>query len=415
MKRIHWILSFAGILLIAALWWVNSWGSETELQLTTQVKEGNFVSLVVSSGELMAKNSTKIRGPREVRQYRVNELKVQDLIPEGTIVQKGDYVGRFDPGSLNNVRKDVENEYAKTESQFEQAKLDTALELRAARDELKNLKFSLEERQIEVTYSEYEPPAVQRQAQINLEKAKRAYNNAIASYSLKRKQAVAKVREVGANLAIQRANLDKLDELMRQMTIMAPQDGMIIYARQWGGEKVKVGSTVSSWDPTVVELPDLSVMISKTFVNEVDISKVREGMPVEIGIDAFPDKRLKGVVEYVANVGESRNGMQGKAFEVNILLQESDEKIRPGMTTSNAIQVFEEEDAVYIPLEAVFNRDSVNFVIVKKGLGFENRQIVLGKENDNEVIVIEGLKPNETVFLNAPVGYEDKKIQLLNS
>ena len=413
MKRKHWIVISVVLALIASIWWFNGARKTDEVTLTAKVVRGNFVSEVVTSGELEAKNSVRITGPREIRNYRINEVKIQDLIPEGTLVDSGDYVGQLDPSQLSNSRKDVQSELEKTESQFLQAKLDTAIELRAKRDELKNLKFALEEKEIEVKYSEFEPPAIQRQAQINLEKAQRAYKNAVESYALKQRQSVAKVREVGASLAIQSASLDNLNALMKRFRITAPQDGMLIYAKEWGGKKKKVGSTMSAWNTVIAELPDMSVMVSKTYVNEVDISKVKKDMKVKIGIDAFPDKLYEGTVTYVANVGEDLNSMQGKAFEVTIQLNSNDSVVRPGMTTSNHIQIFEEEDAVYIPLDAISTQDGVSYVVVKRGMRNEKQEVKMGRTNDNEVIILDGLNEDDIVYLVPPEGIDEKPVTLL--
>ncbi|MFY0673652.1 MAG: HlyD family secretion protein [Bacteroidia bacterium] len=416
MKKKHWIIGGVVLALFISVWWFNSANADDSVEITTTVKRSNFVSEVVTSGELAAKNSVRIYGPREIRQYRINEVKIQDLIPEGTIIKKGDYVGSLDPSQLNNARTDVLNEFDKTESQYQQVKLDTAIELRAKRDELKNLKFALEEREIELKYSEFEPPAIQRQAQIALEKAQRAYKNATESYTLKQRQSRAKVREVGASLAIQKTKMDNLQELMKSFRIMAPEDGMLIYAKDWGGQKKKVGSTISAWNPLIAELPDMSIMVSKTYVNEVDISKVEQGMNVLIGVDAFPDMQIDGVVTYVANVGEDRSGMSGKAFEVTVQLNEVDSVIRPGMTSSNKIQIFSEENVLSIPLDAISSEDDIFYVVVKKGLGFEKREVSLGRSNDNEVIVLDGLAENEEIFLVQPAGIEEKElIRLTNS
>lgn len=389
-------------LLVAALWWFKQTTNKDGAMLWATAREGVFISQVVTSGELQAKNSVSIMGPREMRNYRINEVKIQDLIAEGTLVKKGDYVGRLDPSQLSNSRKDLENEYTKTESQLEQVKLDTAIDMRARRDELKNLKFALEEREIEVKYSEYEPPAAQRQAEINLEKAKRAYHNALQAYGLKQAQAQAKVREVAAALAIQRDNMDKLQTLMDEFTIKAPEDGMLIYGRDWGGNKLKVGATISSWNPLIAQLPDLSVMVSRTYVNEVDISKVKKDMDVVVTIDAFPNKLLKGKVVYVANVGEERPGVTGKSFEVTVQLHETDPALRPGMTTGNRIQVLTIDHAVSVPLEAVNSRDGLYFVVVKNGLGWKLMEVALGEANDMEVCVKKGLEGGEEVLLVLP-------------
>ncbi|MGB0430530.1 MAG: efflux RND transporter periplasmic adaptor subunit [Bacteroidia bacterium] len=414
MKKKHWIIGGVIMALIVTIWWYNSATTSEDIQVTTTVKKGEFVSEVVTAGELEAKNSVRIYGPREMRQYRLSDVKIQDLVAEGTRVKKGDYIGSLDPTPLDNARRDVLSEFEKTESQYQQVRLDTAIELRAKRDELKNLKFALEEREIELKYSEFEPPAIQRQAQIALEKSQRAYKNAIESYELKRRQSVAKVREVGASLNIQKTKIDKLNELMKAFKIYAPEDGMFLYAKDgWSGTKRKAGSTIRPWDPFMGELPDMSIMVSKTFINEVDISKISKGMKVVVGIDAFPEKTFDGEITYVANVGEDKAGINGKAFEVMVQLNETDTIIRPGMTTSNRIQIFTEESALYIPLEAISSQDSIYYAAVKDGLGFEKREVKLGKSNENEVIVLAGLNEDEEVFLVLPQDIDETPITLL--
>lgn len=413
MKKKAILISSAIVLLILSLWWYNSSIESSDLNLSTTVKRGEFKSLVVTSGELMAKNSTRIEGPREVRKYRINEMKIDDLVPEGTLVKKGDYVGRLDPSQISNQQKDLLNELDQIQSKYTQTTLDTALELRAKRDEIKNMKFGLEEREIEVKYSEFEPPAIQRQAQINLEKAQRAYKNAKESYLLKKRQSVAQVQEVAASLAIKKSSLENLLNLIKEFTIYAPQDGMVIYARDWNGRKRTVGSTISSWNPAIAELPDMAIMLSKTYVNEVDISKIKKDQSVEIGIDAFPDKQFKGKITYVANVGEDMPNADGKAFEVTIQLLETDSIFRPGMTTSNKILIFEEKDALYVPLECINTQDSINYVVVQSTIGKRKQEVKLGKANENEIIILEGLKEDEEVLLSLPDGMEESPIEKL--
>src|SRR5690606_12070834 len=112
--------------------------------------------------------------------------------------------------------------------------------------------------------------------------------------------------------------------------------------------------------PIVATLPDLSKMLSKTYVNEVDIRKVKPGQEVEIGFDAFPDKKLKGKVAKVANVGEQRPNSDAKVFEVEIEVFGTDPLLKPGMTTSNKIITKTIENALYIPLECLHSQyDSI--------------------------------------------------------
>ena len=200
--------------------------------------------------------------------------------------------------------------------------------------------------------------------------------------------------------------LRDIENLFEALDIVAPKQGMVIYSYDRLGTKIKVGSTVSRWAPRIAELPDLSSMISKTFINEIDISKVKVGQKVKVGVDAFPDKVFDGDVITVANIGQTLPNGDTKVFEVNIKLFGSDKDLRPAMTTSNVITINSLEDALYLPLEAVFKTDSSRYVYTyNPGL---TRQIVeLGVENANYAVVLRGLEEGMIVLLNAPADAED--------
>ena len=188
---------------------------------------------------------------------------------------------------------------------------------------------------------------------------------------------------------------------------------MLTYVKSWNGKKKKVGSSISPWDPSIASLPDLTKMESKTYANEVDIRQIKKGLPVKVGFDAFPDIELNGVIEDVANVGEKKRGSDIKVFQVLVKLNEVNENTKPGMTTSNRILTHKEEDVLTIPLEAVFSKDSISFAYVKAGYSIHKKQIDLGASNNNVVIVKNGLKENDEVYLNEPEGLEEKSITLL--
>jgi HlyD family secretion protein len=155
-------------------------------------------------------------------------------------------------------------------------------------------------------------------------------------------------------------------------------------------------------------------MISMTYVNEVDIRKVTKGQKVNIGLDAFPDKRLNGEVIAVANVGEQRPNSDAKVFQVKVEIGESDTTLRPAMSTANQIITDVIPDATFIPLESVFNQgDSITFVYMKKGLETLKQEVILGKANINEVIIEKGLAAGDRVFLSAPQGMDKESIILL--
>ncbi|MDY0200675.1 MAG: hypothetical protein RBR40_06775 [Tenuifilaceae bacterium] len=371
-----------------------------------KVEKGPFEILVTVTGELQAKNKEDITGPSELRQgrsFRVSEIKIQDLIPEGTVVDSGQYVATLDRSSLSNRLKELEDEVETSQQQYLKTQLDTTLQLRSLRDELINLEFELEERQIVVDQSKFEPPATQRQAQINLERAERNFKQAKHNYNLKKEQAEASMREVSINLARQKRERQDMVNVLDKFVIKAPKPGMVIYFREWSGQKRSVGSSISPWDLTVATLPDLSVMISKTYVNEIDVSKLKVNQSVRIGVDAFPEKEYTGTVTDVANIGEQLPSTDAKVFEVIIRVIEYDPILRPSMTTSNQIVTQNFEDVLFIPLEAVHGEDSVSFVYTSKN---KKQLVMLGEQNENFIIVEKGLEKGEEVYISLPENAE---------
>jgi multidrug resistance efflux pump len=299
-------------------------------------------------------------------------------------------------------------------SKYTQVKLDTALELRKARDELVNLQYTIEEKKLVLEQSSYEPPATIKQANIDLEKSRRELTQAKSNYRLKYEKAVAQMQEAASMAASDQNRLSFLETIMHQLNITAPEAGMVIYHRDWNGKKISSGSQIQTWRPIVATLPDLTTMVSKTYINEVDIRKVKKGQSVNIGLDAFPDKELKGSVIDVANVGEQKPNSDSKVFEVTIELQESDTTLRPAMTTSNIIIADVIQDAVFVPLECLFSQgDSITYVLKKNRLGLTKQQVMTGPSNENEIVIEKGVSREDRLLLSLPDGVQDKDINML--
>jgi len=200
-----------------------------------------------------------------------------------------------------------------------------------------------------------------------------------------------------------------LKKLSRQFVVYAPKEGMVIYKRSWDGKKQGVGAQISTWDNVVAILPDLSAMNSLTYVNEIDISKVKKGQKAIVSTDAFPNKKFNGVVTEVANIGQQMRNSNAKVFEVTIQLEGHDSVLRPAMTTKNQIITDVIDSALYVPIECVHNNDSLSFVY----LDHRKQQVVTGKSNDEDIVIRRGLKKGEKIYLYPPKGAEDWKLHLL--
>jgi len=404
------IASVVTVVLILIVWFGKA-GSGKKTELYAAVEQGDFEIVVTVTGELQALNSTLIEGPVELRTgrgMRFNDIKIQDLVPEGTLVEVGDYVATLDRTSALNSLRDMEDQITEAESALLRVQLDTTISLRKLRDDILNLEFDLEEANITLEQSKYEPPTTIRQAQINMEKIQRSLEVAKKNYELERQKAATNMVTEELDLAQQVRRRDEMMAVMEKFVITAPQRGMVIYYKDRGGQKRKVESSISPYDLVVATLPDLTVMNSLTYVNEIDVSKVKAGQKVRIGVDAFPEKSYTGVVTSVANIGEQLSNTDSKVFETVIQLNEYDPILRPSMTTSNQIIINVLKDVMYVPLEAIFGMDSIPVVYTSNGY---KQVVLLGEANENQVVVEQGLEKGNKVYLSVPENADRMKLR----
>ena len=377
-----------------------------------EAKQSNFKVSVNATGELKAKKSIKIRGPQGMRSAGIYNTTIKDLIPEGTVVKKGDYVASLDKTELATKITGVQTDIEKEMTKLEQIKIDTAIQMKGVRDDIANLLFSMAQEKLEIERNMYEPKMVIEQSQLKLENSKRSMYQLKGKSDLMVIQSDAKVREIQANLKQLDGKLKQMSDVAASFMIKAPEDGMLIYERSWNGKKGP-GSQISAWDPTVAELPDLTKMTSVAYINEIDISKIKKGQKVKIKVDAFPEKDFDGQIITVANIGQELRGQEAKVFEIVIAVNQVDDILRPSMTTTNEIIIYEYEDVVNIPLEAFYS-DSIDYVITKSASGLTKSQIISGASNENDIIIVEGLSTGNEVILTPPEGIDDLKYKYLD-
>jgi RND family efflux transporter MFP subunit len=413
--RNRWITLAAVVLAVGAVtaWYFTPASAGQDDAVIARVKKGDFKVVVTSAGELRAKKFVQVQGPLNMQQAEIYQTKISSLVPEGTVVKEGDVVAELDRSGIAAKLAEVSLALQKAEAQLQQAQLDSTLNLATAREEIKTQELSLEEKRLAKEQAAYESPSVKRQVEIDFEKATRQLAQSKANYITKTKQAIAKMAEVGADVQRQRNKLNSVQEVLGNFTIRAPSPGMVIYVKEWNGKKKGIGSQVSAWDPTVATLPDLGQMESLTYVNEIDVRKVSSGQKVMISLDSDPTKKLPGSVVAVANVGEQRPNADAKVFEVKILLAQADTTLRPGMTTSNAIETNTVKNALFVPLEAVAVEGTTPYVYKRDGATVTKQQVETGLANENEIVIAKGLEQDDRVMLTAPADRDKLEMKTL--
>jgi multidrug efflux pump subunit AcrA (membrane-fusion protein) len=187
--------------------------------------------------------------------------------------------------------------------------------------------------------------------------------------------------------------------------ITAPQDGMLIYGRTYGrggSRKLTIGSYVSMQNPVIATLPDLSVLVSETYVEEIYISKIKIGDSARVYIDALKNQQKIGVISNISNVGQEMTGFESKVFKVNIRISSDNKRIKPAMTTNNEIIISKEPDVLVIPRPALFSDGPEEYVYLKEFGGISRRKVECGNHNDNLVVIKNGLKEGDRILLGKP-------------
>ena len=376
--------------------------------LTTKVKKGTFEVLVYSSGQLETESSDHINIPEKLkdRQTMIYNLTITDLIEEGSYVDSGDYVATLDHQAVEEQLKNSIDELETALTEYNDSKIDSNLTLSNQRDLIVNADLDLEERRIAVEESVYESPSEQKKVKMDYDKALRKLEQTKKAYELKTQQEINKVKRKYINYRQIKERVEAQEELKNSLIIYSHRSGIISYYKQeWGGV-TKTGSYVSMYNPVIATFPNMDSLITKTYINEIDIALIKQGQKVKIGIDAFPEKELTGEVSAVANMGQVMPNSDAKVFEVKIKVNGSDPDLKPAMTTSNTIQVNTLENAMYVPIESVFSNDSMAYVFPVGGK--EIKQVVeTGEENENFVVIQQGLEEGQEIYLLEPENSEE--------
>ena len=222
------VIAAAFILLFA----LNRIGPKrTTNEFYTKVQKGQFEISVISAGELLAEKSVDIKGPEIAmgRDIRFFNIKIQDLIPEGTLVKEGDYIATLDRTDLNNSLKDAQDLLTTRQTNLDMKLLDSAVVLNDLRDGIKNQRFIVQEAAMTLHNSKYEPPTTIRQAEIELDKSQRSLEQLQRSYT----QILAqnKTDIINQNYWVNKVSrrVKDIEEVLSEFTVKAPAPGMVIY------------------------------------------------------------------------------------------------------------------------------------------------------------------------------------------
>ena len=386
----------------AGAWWfaLRTPGPRDETSTYTAKRE-KFVRRVTAEGNLRAVKATKITAPQGAGEF--GPMKVAWLAADGVYVKQGEPVAKFDPSDPEKRLRDGQSDLASANAKYasEQIKAKTAIagretDAEMAASELEQTKrFQSKDAQI---FSRNQ--IIESEIDANLADAKQAHASQAKQIEHRRSQstsAVIGVQRQKAQLAVDHANKE-----LRSMELDAPYDGILVLNRNWRGQLRKVGDSLFPGQP-VGEIPMLDAMEAEVYVLEVDGSGLVENQPAEVIVEARPEQVWKGKVRVVDKLAQPRDpNSPVNYFGVMIALATTDKAImKPGQRVRAAL-VLDQEDAIVVPRQAVFEKDSKPIVYKRTPTGFMTQAVELGVSSAGRVVIKSGIVEGDEIALRDP-------------
>jgi HlyD family secretion protein len=375
-----------------------------------------FVAMKAAGGKKEAPKSPVKTGKAEVADVQVKVTEVGNVQPEvkvdvksavsgkvtqifhrdGDVVHRGDVLARVEP-DLNQAQSlaDTKNALSSAQIAYEQAKKNYDQDHKLF---TVGLLASKQNRDSETQYLA---------AKQDLEKAQE-------KYSLVEKSGIP---------------IGQSPEKFEGSNVDAPMDGVVLTKNVEIGESITSGVSSFNAGTVLFTVADVSKMIVKAGVNEVDIGKIRVGMPVKVTLDAYPKIAFQGRIDRIAPA--VRIDDKVRVFDVEVRLDAQGRELRSGMTANIEVKGERKDKVLTVPVESVFQRDDGEIVFVKKKVDpkqaeaaaknqkkddkeawktfFEKRKVVTGLADNARIEIVNGVKPGEELALEDPTLPQDKK------
>jgi HlyD family secretion protein len=369
---------------------------------------GDIVTGIEVTGTLAAVQSDTL-GPPMVSD--VWDFKISMLAPEGSDVKKGRPVIGFDSTELQRRLEEKSAESEQARKQIEKKRSDIAL-LR----EDERLELAQAEAQVRKTSMKLEaPPDLlgskdRKQVQLDYNIAKREAASLRSRLSSHERAASAEIRLLESKQQQAAATVKEMQDAIQRMNVVAPRDGTLVYVTNWRGDKKKIGDTC--WrNEKIVEIPDLRQMYAKGEVDESDAGKIATGQRVSFRLDARPDDEVHGTITTVGKTVQPQPNTRNplKILRVDIALDRTDPAVmRPGMRFKGTVELARARNVVLVPRDAVFISERGPAVYVRRMLSVDTVPVRIGRENEQSVEVVSGVRAGDRVLIAKPEKPEAK-------
>ncbi len=419
-RAIRWRrwLGLLVLILIAISAGLYIWGPRNKSLAATMpnatARLDDFVDYVELRGEIAVRSSKVITAP-----YNAGDLQILKLIPNGSVVKKGDVVIVFDATSLQRSADQYRAALKQVEAEIARAQAQRLLLDEQNQTDVMSAKFALERAQLDASTRDVIPALENEKNVLALAKAEQKLREMDVKITSSRVGSEADLAGTLRRRDKAKADLEQAERNLAALTLTSPGDGVVtLLPNSRARTNVLGGSTPifkegdRVWaGAAIAEMPDIATIHVMAPVYEADRGRVELGQPVMLRIEAVPDKEHKGRINEISPIAklDYSSYPTRKSFELRVQLEQPDARLRAGMTAALQIEVERLPHSIVIPAQSVFDKGGRMVAYVLTNGSHQERTLNVGRRSAGQVLVASGVKQGERVALKDPTLPENQE------
>ena len=373
---------------------------------TIEVKRGEFLDSTQFRGEVKALKSVTISAPAEA-----GDLQIVKIASEGTVVKPGDVVVQFDSTKTQQDLAQFRSALKSAEAEIAQAKAQARLAEEENKTAALKARYDVEGAKLEASKQEIVSRIEGEEAKLKLADAEQKLREAETKEKSDARLNQATI--AGKEQASEKAKYDvtRAERALSQMTQRAPSPGTISLLQHWGGSgMITYRPGDRAWPGAgIAVLPDANTLRISARVDETERGRLAAKQPVTVQLNAIPDRQFTGHIEQIgaiASLDFSSGWPITRNFILEIVLDQTDPRFKPGITGEVTVVVDKVANAVIMPAQALFQKSGQNMAYVWRRGQFEERAIEIGRRSGDRILVAKGVSAGEQVALRDPTAKE---------
>ena len=374
----------------------------------TDVTRGDFIDYIQIRGDIRPAKSVVLAAPLQAG----GELQIMKLVKNGSAVKKGDVVVEFDATSLNQRLMERRSELKTAEGEIEQVLAQQKITAEQRQTELTKAKYDVERAKLDLGKRDLVSKIEYETAQLAVSDAEQRLKEVEAK--ILSTKAGAEAELVGKRRRRDKAQFDveRTEQSIGALKLLAPADGTVNSLENprsggpFGGGGVEFREGDRAWaGASILELPDLSSIHLEARLDESDRGRLKVGQSATVKIEAVPGKDFQAKVDLIsvlARVDFSSGWPPVRNFDLGLILEDHDARIRPGMTATARIAADRLPSVTLVPAEAIFQKDGRPVVYKLNGSKFDEQQIEIIRRGREQAAVSAGVNPGDKLAARRP-------------